>query len=111
MGEIAKACVENAGKTSSNTVNSVSSLFFILDNHPFFFDVLIIHYIHHKRHIVFSYLHLTQNDRQAKQYIPGKDNGVAAYRHVVAEPLELAAQAEQGLADPEKDLNAPPIPI
>nr|WP_300789833.1 hypothetical protein [uncultured Acetatifactor sp.] len=46
-----------------------------------------------------------------KQYILGKDNGSAAYCHVVAEPLEFAAQAEQGLAGPEKELDAPPVPV
>lgn len=46
-----------------------------------------------------------------EQYIAGKDNGGGAYRHVIAEPLELAAQAEQGLASPEKDLDAPPVPV
>lgn len=29
-----------------------------------------------------------------EQYIPGEDNSSAAYRHVVAEPLKFAAQAQ-----------------
>ena len=37
-----------------------------------------------------------------EQYISGKDNGSAACRHVIAEPLKFAAQAQQGFAGSEK---------